>query len=78
MLEVRTCVYVSFQGTFYLYTGIAALGFVWFLWVMPETKGKTLEDMEEVFQTEWTKIRPWKKDKNKAVPNELTGLNEQK
>jgi len=38
-----------FQGAFYLYTGIALLGFLLFLWILPETKGKSLEEMEHLF-----------------------------
>lgn len=33
-------------GTFWIYTAICATGFVWFLKALPETKGKTLEQLE--------------------------------
>lgn len=33
-------------GTFWIYTAICALGFVYFYRVLPETKGKSLEDLE--------------------------------
>ena len=36
-------------GTFYFYAGWSALAFVWFFIVMPETKGKSLEEMEQLF-----------------------------
>ena len=38
-----------FQGAFYLYTGIALVGFFLFLGILPETKGKSLEEMEILF-----------------------------
>ncbi len=42
------------QGTFYLYTGIAALGFLLFLWILPETRGKSLVRScnEQLFKTQ--------------------------
>jgi hypothetical protein len=42
-----------FQGAYYLYAtvGLAALGF--FYWVLPETKGQRLEDIEELFSRPW-------------------------
>ena len=36
-----------------MYTGIASVGFVTFLLILPETKGKTLEEMETVFDSVW-------------------------
>ncbi|MBO5079966.1 MAG: MFS transporter, partial [Bacteroidaceae bacterium] len=33
-------------GTFWIYTAICALGFVYFYRVLPETKGKSLEELE--------------------------------
>ncbi len=41
---------VCFQGAFLLYMGVAFLGFLIFLWILPETKGKTLEEVEELFK----------------------------
>jgi len=41
---------ITKQGTFYLYTGLAFSGLVVFYFILPETKGKTLEEMEELFQ----------------------------
>ena len=40
---------ITKQGAFYLYTGIALLGFFTFLWLLPETKGKSLEEVEQLF-----------------------------
>ena len=38
------------QGTFYLYTGIAAVGVIVFYFILPETKGKTMEEMDQLFK----------------------------
>ena len=43
---------ILLQGTFYMYAVIAFIGFVIFYGILPETKGKTLEEMEELF-TSW-------------------------
>ena len=37
---------LGFAGTFWLYAGICAVGFVFILLRLPETKGKTLEEIE--------------------------------
>jgi sugar porter (SP) family MFS transporter len=39
------------SGTFWLYAFICALGFLFVLKRLPETKGKSLEEVEEFFQT---------------------------
>ena len=41
---------ITKQGTFYLYTGIAFIGLVYFYSVLPETKGVTLEEVEKIFK----------------------------
>ena len=40
---------ITKQGTFYMYTGIALVGFLIFLKILPETRGKSLEEMEQLF-----------------------------
>lgn len=40
---------ITKQGAFYLYASLAALGFIYFACVLPETKGKTLEELEYLF-----------------------------
>ncbi|XP_076447705.1 proton myo-inositol cotransporter-like [Babylonia areolata] len=40
-------------GTYWLFVGIATLGFVFLLCLLPETKGKKLEDVEELFAKPW-------------------------
>ena len=41
--------YITKQGAFYLYASLALLGWIFFLFQLPETKGKTLEQMESLF-----------------------------
>ncbi|XP_046715192.1 solute carrier family 2 member 13b isoform X2 [Silurus meridionalis] len=41
--------YLTYYGAFFLYTGLAVLGFLFVLGCLPETKGLMLEDMETLF-----------------------------
>ena len=41
--------FMTKHGAFYLYTTLALLGWIFFLFKLPETKGKTLEQMESLF-----------------------------
>jgi hypothetical protein len=34
-------------GTFWIYAGICSAGFLFICWRLPETKGRTLEEIEE-------------------------------
>jgi hypothetical protein len=36
-------------GTYYFYAGWSFLAIIWFYIVLPETKGKSLEEMEKLF-----------------------------
>jgi sugar porter (SP) family MFS transporter len=38
--------WISRQGTFFIYTGIGVLAFLFFMWKVPETKGRTLEAVQ--------------------------------
>ncbi|XP_073292706.1 putative polyol transporter 1 [Primulina huaijiensis] len=42
---------ISIGGTFFLYAGIACVSWVFFYALFPETRGKTLEEMESSFGT---------------------------
>ncbi|KAF3793333.1 Polyol transporter 5 [Nymphaea thermarum] len=43
---------LSVGGTFFLFSGIAALGALFFYMFLPETKGKTLEEIGSLFEDE--------------------------
>ena len=42
--------YLTRHGTFWLYTGMAILGWIFIFLLLPETKGRSLEQVEELFQ----------------------------
>ncbi|CAN4112338.1 unnamed protein product [Withania somnifera] len=48
---------ITIGGAFFLYAGLAAAAWVFFFTLMPETQGKTLEEMETLFGTFWN----WRK-----------------
>lgn len=41
---------LTIYGAFYLYAGLAFFGLVMFFFILPETKGKKLEEIECLFQ----------------------------
>ncbi|KAL3853170.1 hypothetical protein ACJMK2_016735 [Sinanodonta woodiana] len=43
---------ITKHGTFWLFCGISLLGFIWLFFMLPETKNKTLEEVEELFMSE--------------------------
>ncbi|XP_071715460.1 polyol transporter 5-like [Rutidosis leptorrhynchoides] len=42
---------ISIGGAFFLFTGVAMVGFLFFFTLFPETQGKNLEEVEQVFGT---------------------------
>lgn len=42
-------VYQNPTGAFLFYSGLAATGLLLFWWLLPETKGRSLEEMEVLF-----------------------------
>ncbi|GER57158.1 polyol transporter [Striga asiatica] len=42
---------ITIGGTFFLFSGIAAITWLFFFTLLPETRGRTLEDMEVLFGT---------------------------
>ena len=40
---------LTIQGTYWVYAGISFLGFLFVYFLLPETKGKTLEEIEAIF-----------------------------
>ena len=43
-----------FSGIFWIYTGVAFLGALFVFFMVPETKGRNLEEVEGLFATPWT------------------------
>lgn len=43
--------FVFVSGTFWLFAGITVIGVVFMFFMLPETKDKTLEEMEQLFMT---------------------------
>ncbi|PSN44707.1 Proton myo-inositol cotransporter [Blattella germanica] len=44
---------VTREGAFYIYAGFAGVGLITLIFLLPETKGKSLEEMETVFSGPW-------------------------
>ncbi|XP_041349816.1 proton myo-inositol cotransporter-like [Gigantopelta aegis] len=44
-------------GTYWLFTGIALIALVFFSFFLPETKGKRLEEVEELFSKPWCQCK---------------------
>lgn len=57
---------VTIGGAFFMYSGVAVLSFIFFYALMPETRGKTLEEMESLFGT-FFKWRSTLKELNNAA-----------
>ncbi|CAI9104483.1 OLC1v1003164C1 [Oldenlandia corymbosa var. corymbosa] len=65
---------ITIGGAFFLYAGIATVAFVFFFTLMPETRGRTLENMEQLFGTffDWrTRLRELEKDQALKSQTEL-------
>jgi hypothetical protein len=50
---------ILFPGAFMFYCALSTVGLLLFWWLLPETKGRTLEEMEVVFSRPRTCPRPW-------------------
>ncbi|XP_057980431.1 polyol transporter 5-like [Malania oleifera] len=46
---------ITIGGAFFLYAGMATVGWIFFYTMLPETQGRTLEDMEGLFGNFWRK-----------------------
>nr|KAG5711293.1 hypothetical protein BaRGS_005990 [Batillaria attramentaria] len=42
---------ITTHGTFWMFTALSVLGLLFFVWLVPETKGKSLEQVEELFMS---------------------------
>eukprot|EP00118_Oscarella_pearsei_P020887 m.231213 g.231213 ORF g.231213 m.231213 type:complete len:99 (+) comp40066_c0_seq3:1312-1608(+) len=56
------CGVLGIRGTLTLMGVLLVLSFLFVLFTMPETKGKSLEHIDELFQTpSWSQISEWKR-----------------
>ncbi|XP_039114914.1 probable polyol transporter 6 [Dioscorea cayenensis subsp. rotundata] len=54
---------ITIGGSFFMFSGIAVLAWFFFFFFCPETRGRSLEEMEEVFSHAWWSTpKPVKKD----------------
>ena len=45
------CANLGLSGTFFLFSSMAAISVLFGIFILPETKGKTLSDINEMFYT---------------------------
>ncbi|KAI3712222.1 hypothetical protein L1987_70773 [Smallanthus sonchifolius] len=62
---------ITIGGAFFIFAGVAVMGFVFFYTLFPETQGKTLEEVEQVFGTffRWRTRQVELKRKKEAAQN---------
>lgn len=53
LLDSLLRITILLAGAFFLYVGIALVGFTFLFAFLPETQGRTLEEMESVFMGPW-------------------------
>ena len=51
-IRIFICFNLLFPGTFWLFFGICAVGTLFVTFCLPETRGKTLEEMEQLFMSQ--------------------------
>lgn len=67
---------ITTGGAFFLFASIASVAWVFFYTLMPETQGRTLEEMEKVFgkYCRWRKaLREFEAEEKKAVNGNVDG-----
>lgn len=69
---------ITIGGAFFFFMGVAIVGWVFFYTLLPETQGKTLEEMQVLFGTffGWrTRMRELKKNKSSAGNGDQGNVN---
>ncbi|EPS67834.1 hypothetical protein M569_06938, partial [Genlisea aurea] len=57
---------ITFGGAFYLFSGMAVLAWLFVYFLLPETRGRSLEEMEEIFSSGQCGIRDDKKKRTQV------------
>lgn len=57
---------ITREGAYYFYSGLAVSAVIFFWWVLPETRGRTLEDMEVLFSRPWCSTQRPSRDAKRA------------
>lgn len=70
VIRLRIITMFYFAGAYFFYSGIAFIGFLFFYFVLPETKGKTLEEVETVFEKPWFNCCNSQKMNSKKITSE--------
>ncbi|XP_047338661.1 polyol transporter 5-like [Impatiens glandulifera] len=59
---------ISIGGVFFMYTGISVVAWVFFYTMLPETRGRTLEEMQDLFGTFWRwRLRSKELEKDRLI-----------
>lgn len=67
---------ITKYGAFYFYMGLALLGLVFMYLVQPETRGKSLEEVEGLFARSWWKRKPLPGQEDRTIQYvHIRGLN---
>ncbi|KAM7295286.1 proton myo-inositol cotransporter [Ixodes scapularis] len=66
---------ITKYGTFWLYAGVSALGWLFFFLFLPESKGKSLEEVEDLFAHPWWSDSTTRDNKKTVQYVHIRGLN---
>lgn len=64
------------QGTFFFFAGVTLLGLIWMWFFLPETAGKSLEAMDEMFSLPWRIIGRKGASLTATAPSSQEGKND--
>lgn len=62
---------ITKHGAFYVYAVCASLGLIYFIMVLPETRGKTLEELEGLFASDAWRKRMERRNSRRAINKDL-------